>query len=147
MSPAQVQSLGSTTPANKPHYDPENMHYAEASDPENETDFTTEDRIISNENEIQLQLARQHSAKEIGDRLRKRRQRKVCFCVVVSAVVIAAVTTGIGTGVKQKRHNEDKSSAANSNDSGVSTPTPTLYDMCLISAESTHTSQHTPEEA
>ena len=143
MSPAQVQSLDSTNPDKKPHHDPESMHYAEASDPENEANFTTEERILSNENEIQLQLSRQHSAKDIGDLVRKHHRRKVCFFAVVSVFVGAAVAAGITIGVKEKRQNDNKSSAANSNNSGASSqPTPTLYDMCLISAESTYTSQN-----
>ena len=143
MSPAHVQSLDNAVPNNKPHYDPESMHYAEASDPENEIDFTTEERIISNENEIQLQLSRQHSAKDIDDRVRKRHQRKVCFFAVVSAFFIAAVAAGIAIGVTEKRKNDNNSSAANSSTSdSESTLQATLYDMCLISAESTYTSQN-----
>ena len=138
MSPAQVQSLDNTAPSSKPHYDPESMHYAGAADPENEIDFTTEERIISNENEIQLQLSRQHSAKDIDDRVRKRHRRKVCFFAIVSVFVVAAVSAGIAIGVKEKRQSDNKSSAASN--SGVSSPSQTLYDMCLISAESTHTS-------
>jgi len=116
------------------------MHCAEATDPISEN--TADERMMSNENEIQVQLSRQRSAKDIESRVRKRQRRKVCFFVIAGIAFAAAFAAGIAIAVAKRRKN-NQSSTANSNTSESSdAPPPTLYDMCLVSAESKYVAQH-----
>ena len=90
MSPAHVQSFdddaGGDSAASRPHCDPESLHYAEEADADADAD--AEERSAPNEHEIQHELSKQGTARDIDARLRGRRRRRFCCVALASESVL-----------------------------------------------------------
>ena len=158
MSPAHVQSFdddaGGDSAASRPHCDPESLHYADerADDPNNDDESGSgadaEERSAPNEHEIQHELSKQGTARDIAARLRGRRRRRRRFCCVAiaSAVVLGGVAAGIVVGASKRHASTTANFSKPSSDSAAAAsddePPSSIYDMCLISAESAYASHN-----
>ena len=158
MSPAHVQSFdddaGGDSAASRPHCDPESLHYADerADDPNNDDESgvgaDAEERSAPNEHEIQHEPSKQGTARDIAARLRGRRRRRRRFCCVAlaSAVVLGGVAAGIVVGASKRHASTTANFSKPSSDSAAAAsddePPSSIYDMCLISAESAYASHN-----
>ena len=156
MSPARVQSFdndaGGDSAASRPHCDPESLHYADerAVDPNNNDESgvgaDAEERIASNEHEIQHELSKQGTARDIDARLRGRRRRRFCCVALASAVVLGGLAAGIVIGVSNRNASTTANASTPALDSAAAAsddePPSRIYDMCLIAAESAYASHN-----